>query len=213
MTDTPHVLDFLPEYALGTLPEPLAAEVEKHVARCNPCARELALVDEIYGSLPLALPTPPAPRDLRARVLAEVARQSRFEALAGRVAGMLDVPRDRARELLEWVDDAARWVAGPSPSLIMHLKGGPRAAHANCGFVKLAAGASFPLHRHLGDEHVLVLQGGFEDSDGATLHRGDEAFKPAGSEHRFTALPGVDLVYLVVLEEGIDLPSDPGAQL
>lgn len=208
-----HVLDLLPEYATGTLTEEAARDVETHLGRCNMCARELHIIDDAYAALPLALPVATPPAELRARVLDEVARSSRFETLCGRVGGMLDLAREKARELLDWIDDAGRWIAGPTPSVIIHLPGGPRVAHANCGFVKLAAGATFPLHRHLGNEWVLVLQGGFEDSDGTTLHRGDEAFKPAGSEHTFTALPGVDLVYLVVLETGIEVPSDPSFQL
>jgi predicted ChrR family anti-sigma factor len=210
---SPHVIDLLPEYALGTLAEAQAREVEAHLQRCNPCARELAVLDEIFASLPLALPPAAASRALRERILAAVAGESRFEGLVGRVAGMLDVAREGARELLGWIDDAARWIQGPGPSTLIHLPGGPAVAAANCGFVRVAAGATFPAHRHLGEEHVLVLQGGFEDSEGATLHRGDEAYKPAGSEHSFTALPGVDLVYLVVLTGGIEIPSDPGFQL
>jgi anti-sigma factor ChrR (cupin superfamily) len=213
MTAGVHVIDLLPEYAVGTLPEATAREVEAHLARCNPCARELAVLDDVFAALPLGLPPVAPPRALRDRIFAVVDGASRFETLVGRVAGMLDLARDRARELLAFIDDAARWVPGPASSRLIHLEGGPAVAGANCGFVRLAAGAAFPHHRHLGEEHVLVLQGGFEDSDGATLHRGDEAFKTAGSEHAFTALPGVDLVYLVVLGGGIDIPSDPGFTL
>lgn len=208
-----HVLDLLPEYAAGTLAEPAAHAVEEHLGRCNLCARELAVLDDTYAALALALPAPPPPEWLRGRVLAAAVRHGRFESLVARVAGMLDVARDRARELLAQIDDAAAWVAGPGPSQLIHLPPGPRVAALNCGFVRVPAGEVFPPHRHLGDEHVLVLQGGYEDSDGATLHRGDEAFKPGGSEHHFTALPGADLVYLVVLANGIDIPSDPGFTL
>jgi putative transcriptional regulator len=208
-----HVLDLLPEYAAGTLDEGAARAVEEHLARCNPCARELAIVDDTYAALALALPARPPPPWLRERLLAATARVSRFEAVTARVAGMLDVARDRARELLAHIDDAARWVTGPGPTQLIHLQGGPRVAALNCGFVRLPAGDTFPPHRHLGDEHVLVLQGGYEDSDGQTLHRGDEAFKPGGSEHHFTALPGADLVYLVVLAGGIVIPSEPGFEL
>jgi anti-sigma factor ChrR (cupin superfamily) len=208
-----HILELLPEYALGTLGHEEAAAVEAHLPRCNLCARELAVIDELHAQLTLSLPAPPIAPELRASILSSIAPASRFERLGGRVAHMLDVSRDRAEELLDWIDTAGRWIAGPHPSTILHLPGGPTVAHANCGFVKLAAGEAFPLHRHLGDEHVLVLQGGYEDSNGATLRRGDEAFKPPGSEHGFTALPGVDLIYLVVLDVGIEIPSDPGFEL
>jgi anti-sigma factor ChrR (cupin superfamily) len=79
--------------------------------------------------------------------------------------------------------------------------------------VRVPAGATFPLHRHIGEERVLVLQGGFEDQDGRVYRRGDEAWKPAGSEHSFVALPGPDLIYLVVLFGGVVIPSEPGFEL
>jgi anti-sigma factor ChrR (cupin superfamily) len=84
---------------------------------------------------------------------------------------------------------------------------------ANCGFVKVPAGEPFPEHRHLGEEQVLVLQGGFVDSEGRVCHRGDEAVKPLGSAHGFTALPGADLIFLVVIFGGLDFPSLPDFEL
>ncbi len=210
---SPHVDDLLPEYAAGTLAEELAATVEAHLPGCNRCARELAVIDDIYASLPLALEPETPPPWLRERILTAVAKTSRFEALVGRVAGMLDVARERARELLALIDEPASWVPGPAVARLIHLSAGPRVADANCGFVWQPAGAGFPQHRHIGEEQVLVLQGGFEDDDGRVYRRGDEAVKAGGSEHHFTALPGTDLVYLVVLYGGLHIPSLPDFEI
>jgi putative transcriptional regulator len=208
-----HVDDVLADYASGTLAAEEAARIEEHLKGCNRCQRELAVLDEVYASLALALPPVPPPADLRRRILHEAERGGRFEAVYARVAGVLDVAREKARELLAWIDDPGRWGPGPAGVQLIHLPGGPAVAGANCGFVRMAAGSHFPLHRHGGPEHVLVLQGGFLDDDGRVYQRGDEAWKPAGSEHQFDALPDCDLIYLVVLEGGLTIPSDPGFEL
>ncbi len=71
------------------------------------------------------------------------------------------------RDLLSSLSDAARWEPGPLPgSSLFHLDGGPRIATADAGFVRLPAGLEFPVHRHLGSERVLLLEGSYRDSDG-----------------------------------------------
>jgi anti-sigma factor ChrR (cupin superfamily) len=211
-----HVVAHLAEYAAGTLEPARAREVEAHLRECPHCARELAALDDALAALPLDLPPAPATAALRERLLASAARDpaGRFESLVARVATMIDLAADKARELLVKIDDAASWVPGPGTSRLIHLPYGPAlAADSNVGFVRLAAGKVFPEHVHLGDEHVLVLQGGLEDSGGDRLVRGMEARMPAGSSHTFRALPGADLVYLVVLRAGIEIPGQPDFQL
>jgi putative transcriptional regulator len=208
-----HVEDLLPEYATGALPDAVAVEVEAHLTRCTGCAASLRELEDIYAQLPLALPSPPPPPGLRARILRSLAgtTENRFESFVARVGALLDVAADKARDLLARIDDAGAWVDGPAATRLIHLAVGPRVAHANCGFVRVRAGQHFPLHRHLGTEHVLIVQGSLIDSSGRTLAPGDENVEGAGSEHAFTALPGVDLVYLVVLEVGFEFAGgSPG---
>jgi anti-sigma factor ChrR (cupin superfamily) len=207
-------IELLAEYAAGTLPSHLTVGVETHLPGCERCAQELAVLDQVYAALPLALSPEPPPAGLRERILQGASRVSRFDGLVARVAGMLDHAADKARELLALIDDAAVWVGGPAASRLIHLPPGPAVAGANCGFVHVPAGESFPFHRHLGDEHVLVLQGSFRDeSNGRVLRKADEAQMPAGSAHTFTALSGADLIYLVVLRGGLEIPSEPGFEL
>jgi putative transcriptional regulator len=198
-----HVDVLLPEYALGTLPADAARAVDAHLAICPRCVAELAIVDEVYAQLAHALPAPPAPEALRARVLAGTT--GRFDAFVARIAAIIDVAVDTVRGIAESIDDAAAWKVGPLGTGLIHLPSGPRIANAHCGFIKLPAGTAFPKHRHNGTEHVLILQGAYIDSTGRTLRPGDEEVMPAGSEHAFTVLPGIDLVHLVVLENGIEI--------
>jgi len=163
------------------------------------------LDEEGLYALALTLPAQAPPPELRDRILASLDPTSRFDSLVDEIARMIDLGKDAVRGLLAKIDTATEWVAGPSPSRLIHLPYGPRLAQVDVGFVHVPAGASFPHHRHLGDEDVLVLQGSYTDTGGATVSRGQTAHKPAGSSHAFTASPGPDLIFLVVLTEGVEI--------
>jgi putative transcriptional regulator len=98
-------------------------------------------------------------------------------------------------------------VAGPSPSSrLYHIQPGPAilAVDGIAGFVKVEPGATFPRHKHLGREHVLVLQGGFRDEDGTDVYAGEDNHKPAGSDHELVAHAGQPLIYLAVIRGKVD---------
>lgn len=155
---------------------------------------------EALTALSLDLPPVPPSAALRARLLASVARpEQRLSPFADRLARLIDVAHDRARELLASLTRPEVWERLLPGVELVHLQGGPAVAGADVGFVRVAAGATFPVHHHLGDEHVLVLQGAYLDSDGSSARAGDSVHLPAGSSHSFVAAPGADLVYAVVV--------------
>jgi putative transcriptional regulator len=84
------------------------------------------------------------------------------------------------------------------------------------GFVRLAEGAVFPEHEHLGTEHILVLHGRWQDGD-AIYGPGDYVEMSAGTSHSFNVCSGPDLLYLAVLHKGLRIdgivigPDDPRA--
>jgi anti-sigma factor ChrR (cupin superfamily) len=53
--------------------------------------------------------------------------------------------------------------------------------------VRVEPNAVFPLHPHEGPEQVLVLEGGYRDSAGLEVWRGEVQLMAAGTEHFFTA--------------------------
>jgi anti-sigma factor ChrR (cupin superfamily) len=53
---------------------------------------------------------------------------------------------------------------------------------ASAALLRYAAGASVPLHRHLGHEHVLVIEGAQQDERGL-YETGTFVINPPGSEH------------------------------
>lgn len=170
---------------------------------------EADAVGEALSALAVALPSPSPHPDLRTRLLASASGPARFAPFIDRLARMIDVAADAARELLASIDRPGAWLPSPAPNvLLIHLPGGPAVAGLDAGFVRIAAGTPFPLHRHIGDERVLVLQGSYRDSTGATVRAGEQTHMPAGSEHHFTAGPERDLIYAVVFG-GIEIGGVP----
>jgi anti-sigma factor ChrR (cupin superfamily) len=71
--------------------------------------------------------------------------------------------------------------------------------------VRMDPGCEYPRHRHVGDEEVFVLQGGFRDAAGEYLAGAFHRF-PAGSVHAPVALPGeLPCVLFAVARGGIEL--------
>jgi anti-sigma factor ChrR (cupin superfamily) len=110
-----------------------------------------------------------------------------------------------ARALLAAAPGREGWVAAPVPRVeLYHLQGGERVAGADCGLVRVEAGALFPRHRHRGDEWNFILAGQAEEVGGETWSPGDLALRSAGSDHAFRAGPAEPLIFAVVLRGGIE---------
>lgn len=162
--------------------------------------------------LAAAISAPPAPPSTwRARLLAAVAPA--WGAFAAAFAAQIDLPLDKARELLDRAERAAVWVSGPLPGVsVFHLPSGPACTGADVGLVRLGAGVVFPPHRHLGPERVLVLDGSYVDDHGREFRPGDRDDRTEGDPHHFVAGPN-GVVFVVVLREGIAIPTPDGGEI
>jgi putative transcriptional regulator len=202
----------LPDFLLGGLPEADAARVQGHLGACVRCTRELDELAELLGALPLTLEAVEASAALRDRVLAST-RGGRFADFARRFAAMFDVAVDRARQLLDLVDDPSSWEAGPCPgSGLIHFQAGPATAGADTGFVRVKPGVRFPWHSHGGRETTLVLQGYCRDSNGETYRRGDVFVNEADTAHEFRVPEEAELDYIfAVVVFGVDFEADKPA--
>ena len=151
------------------------------------------------------LPRVAPANELRTRLLTSARRPGRLVRFADQVAKHLDVTLAKAQELLERIDDATAWTHQLPDVSFLWVEGGPSVAAAVRGFTRVTAGCEFPEHEHLGDELVLVLQGGFEDAArGLCFRAGDVDRMPAGSTHTFRALPGgTDLLKLSIVQVGV----------
>lgn len=145
---------------------------------------------------------------LRARLLAEIATpRRRFEPLFGALHALFDLDDAALATLFERAELATEWSDSPVPGVqLLHLAGGPGVAGADSGLLRIAAGAPFPMHRHLGAEQVLVLQGGYRDEQsGQRFLPGDLQTMAAGTSHSYVVLPERALLAAVSLVGGVEI--------
>ena len=180
----------------------LVDELNEHLT----AEEEAAMLDALAMGAELSPPIPP-PLGLKARILRSFERP-RY-AFLDRVARLLDLSLEAARAALDSLDRPYEWEPGGDGCVIRHVQGGPRLANAVVGLVRVEGGTPFPRHRHVGEEFVLVLQGGIEEG-GRILLPGDLVHMPADTEHEFRALEGDDLLYVAVVFEGVDFGPGGG---
>jgi putative transcriptional regulator len=198
-----HINDRISELLLGDVSDGEREQLEAHVAGCADCSRELMQAADAFAALALALPAEAPPSELRARVLAD-ATAPRLMAMLDKVAALFDVTRQKARAILDRIDNAAEWQDGPVPDAqVMFVDGGPKVAGAFTGIVKMKAGMDWPVHRHLGHEEMLVLDGGFKQDDGAEVHAGMTHVMEEGSVHGFRIFDDEPCISAVVLWGGV----------
>ncbi len=143
---------------------------------------------------------------LKQRVLGSLGRSGRFGLFVDRLARLFDISIESAQALVAKIDAGTSWRPGPAEGIEMiSVRPGPKYAGAIAGVGRLRPGASFPRHGHVGDETTLVMAGGFRDSSGIEVERGDELFEPAGTEHDFVVLDGEDCIAAVLAVGGIEL--------
>jgi putative transcriptional regulator len=75
--------------------------------------------------------------------------------------------------------------------------------------LRLEPGHGLPMHRHVGEEFTVVLQGGYTDSTG-NYAVGDFAVGPGPEEHEPIADPGEPCIALIVVEKPIVLTGPFG---
>jgi anti-sigma factor RsiW len=197
--------ELLPLYALGILEPDEAERVERAVAGDPELARELTSYRDATSDL--IVPVAPAP-EVKARLLASVGA-GRFERFADRMAQLFDVTVDRARELLGLIERPASWEPGIPGISLVHFDGGPAYAAADCGYIRLAPGAVFPLHGHRGEEVSLILAGQLRDSTGRVLSPGDELVQAEGTSHDLTCLGDTDCIFAARAMNGIEIGGAP----
>jgi anti-sigma factor ChrR (cupin superfamily) len=127
----------------------------------------------------------------------------RFHHLAARVASLFDVSEELARALLDRIDETDAWMPGDSAGLaLLPVEAGARCEGAFTCLMRLDPNAQIEMHEHAAREEVLVLQGGYLDSRGRELWRGEHEINDAGSSHGLCALDGLACVVAIVLCPG-----------
>ncbi|MFN0249891.1 MAG: cupin domain-containing protein [Kofleriaceae bacterium] len=203
------IKELLPLYALGVLDDEDAALVEAALSRDPSLALELATYQDGAAELvDLVRPATPDP-DVKARLMASIG-ESRFEKFTSRLAKLYDVTVDRTREILGLMERKASWEQAMPGLGLVHFDGGPAYAAADCGFVRLAPGTSFPHHTHMGEEVSLILAGEIQDKQTGVIYRaGDEVVKLVDSEHDVVSVGTEDAIYAARAMNGIAIAGAP----
>lgn len=198
-------IDLLDDVVLGTASADDMAALHKAAQSDPELAAALAECEAIYASLSDVLPIQAPPLSVRSRLMDSTASDNRFARFASSVARLLDVAVETAERMLAGIDRATNW--GPSPwggIELYHLEGGPVAANAVAGFVRMAPGVEFPHHEHFGDEVILVVQGHCTDSEGRQYRTGDEVRMAAGTDHHFKVDDDSPVfIQLAIVQDGI----------
>jgi len=204
---TTDIRELLPLYALGILDAEETAEVERAVAADRTLAEELVGYQAACDRM--VVPVEPSP-DVKSRLLASIGA-GRFDAFADRMAKLFDVTVARGRELLGLIERAVSWEQQPVPGIaLVHFDGGPAYAAADCGFIRLAPGAIFPPHKHLGEEVSILLAGSLRDAtNNRVLHAGDELVQAEGSEHYLICEGTEDCIFAARAINGIAIAGTP----
>jgi quercetin dioxygenase-like cupin family protein len=200
------VKELLPIYALGALEPDEAKLVERAIAGDPALAAELDALQRAAEQLV----SPVAPSSaVKVRLMASIGA-GRFERFGHRMASLFDVSIDKAREFLGLIERPGSWNVGAPGVGLVHFDGGPAFAAADCGFVRLAPGATFPHHKHLGEEASMVLSGTLRDAaSGRLLGPGDELIQAEGTEHHLVCEGSEDCIFAARAMNGIEVAGAP----
>jgi len=206
MTPADDIRELLPLYALGILEPDELQTVERAVAKDPLLAAELLAYQDTAHQI--VAPIEPSPA-VKARLLASVGGGA-LERFAQRLGALFDVTVERARELLGLIERPASWEAQVPGIALVHFDGGPAYAAADCGFIRLAPGAIFPFHKHLGEEASVILEGAVYDAtNDRLLEAGDEYVQATGTQHALVNKGSVDCVFAARAMHGIEVGGAP----
>jgi anti-sigma factor ChrR (cupin superfamily) len=164
-----------PAYAAGVL-DPAAREAfEVHLLGCPDCGREVSRRRAFLES-----------QGIEEVALDPVLREQLLD-LAKAPSPPVDV------QSYQWMELA--------PGLRVHVLRRDATRHMQASLLWASPGARHPLHRHTGDEVVLVLEGVLQDHRG-TYRPGEICRSSKGSSHAPEALLGADCVCYVLTYGG-----------
>jgi anti-sigma factor ChrR (cupin superfamily) len=166
-------------FVLGSLDPAEEEAFRRHADGCEVCLAAIGEHAEILARLAQGSPESPPRAELR-DLLMDITE-----------APALPLQRDR----YQW-DDLA-----PGIKAAKIKEDSSRGVEA--WLVWAAPGARHGLHRHRGEEHILVLQGRLKDHRG-TYGPGELCHSRAGSVHAEEALPGEDCICYVVSQQGFE---------
>ena len=196
--------ELLLDYAAGALAAGPALAVALHVALDPTARRTVERLGVLGGALMEGEGEAPFDEALLQSTLA------RLDGVAVEAKPAPYVPR-RGFEwapppLAPYLGAAPNWkrVFGGFEEMRLSLPGEHRVS-----LLRLEPGRGLPMHRHVGEEFTVVLQGGYTDSTG-NYGVGDFAVGPGPEQHEPIADPGDPCIALIVIEKPIVLTGPFG---
>lgn len=165
-------------YLLGGMRGADRSRFEAHLRGCEVCCEEVAGLEPVVAALASSAPAADPPAALRERVLARVRREpSALLRADGRPWIPADVPG--VEVALLWLDPERR---------------------RHTTLLRMAPGASLPVHWHGGPEECFVVTGDLHDRD-LVLGTGDYVRHPPESEHTIATRGGCLLLITASLDD------------
>jgi putative transcriptional regulator len=200
--------ELLLDYAAGTLAPGPALALSLHVALDARARRVVERLDAVAGVLLDGEAEAPLDDATLQRTLAllDTIPVERKPAPPAARPGFEWAPRPLLRHLgpeMSW-----RHAFGGFDEIRLHLPGDRH----RVSLLRLAPGRGLPVHRHVGEEYTVVLQGGYTDATG-NYGIGDFAIGPGPDEHEPIADAGDSCIALIVLEQPIVLTGPFGRWL
>jgi quercetin dioxygenase-like cupin family protein len=154
----------------------------------------------ILEALAAGLPAAPGPLDtLRQRIFARAGGPERFLPFLDRMMTLFDLPESETQAHLHSVDDDDAWEELLPGVRFRDFEAGAAAGDAHGGLVRLPPGASFPHHRHVGEERMLILQGVVVDDQGRQYRAGDTIVSSDGSGHELRNTGDTEAIYAALV--------------
>jgi anti-sigma factor ChrR (cupin superfamily) len=187
-------------YAMGALTQLEASAFDRHLAEgCETCTAELRMFDSVVDNLGFAAACTDPPSRLREKLLDSLdggtaqmgAAKSRPAHLANSKPELLTV---RANEG-EWKETAT--------GVFVKRLFADEASGTVTTMVRMLPGASLPMHRHLGIEQCLMLDGDFHVNE-HVFRKGDYHCAPKGSVHE-TLFTENGALFLIVSQKGFEV--------
>ena len=208
MSRHPAPEELLLDYAAGNLPEGPALAVALQVALDPASRRTVDALAAMGGALLDGAAAGEAPDETGAGF-----DDAAMEKMLARLnaAPVEPKPAQVARRPgFEWAPAPLLRYLGPNAALKRRFGGYEEIAVGLHGdthrvsLLRLEPGKGLPVHRHVGNEYTIVLQGGYTDNTG-NYGVGDFAVGPGPEQHEPIADPGPACIALIVVEKPIVL--------
>ncbi len=194
-------IDFLTDYAAGTLSVAQSACVSAHLSYCEKCCRVSEQLQNIGGVMLERLQPVAVSESVLDSVLARLdepaplsfAKTPVNEAMPGLLARIIN------GDFTQLV-----WKRVTKSLSVSYLSTGD--TDYEFALYRIAAGGRIPEHDHGGSEMTLVLQGGFSDSAGS-YGPGDFVFRHESETHAPIADADQDCICLAVLDAPLRFTS------